>query len=484
MKVEVGGRAVELRGHHPNPIRALSFSVHRSFSFLTRHDSGELDHNFSTTSQLATEGRLTNSSLELAVWIEPGGFPSQMKGLRLLRWSGTILSPRTKPTRLPIQQFYSVRRRQSSASPALQSDHDQEIEDDTETSLSSRLPDLVDLPSPPYSQALSSAKLSALHARLSLPKKVPIQTLARALVDSSADTTPQFNNQSFSLLGADLLSSYTSEYLICKYPRLPLSVLFAAMYAYIGPKTLESITREWGVQRAAEPGGEVDPGYLQFKPLPPDTALDDPNSGVGSGRARQELGYRRGLSSRTVYDDPFGDMRTDLGPARSTIDAESEKVLKGVTLEKASSTFVRAVVGALYLHAGRPAAKTFYKNHFLSRHVPMASLFDFQQPTRDLSRLCAREGFESPIARLLSETGRKSRSPVYVVGVYSGREKLGEGAGASLDEARTRAAVAALKGWYLYSPLEVRVPSETEDEVDGTRRPWEPVYVDTGEVVC
>jgi hypothetical protein len=84
------------------------------------------------------------------------------------------------------------------------------------------------------------------------------------------------------------------------------------------------------------------------------------------------------------------------------------------------------------------------------------------------------------VARILIETGRKSRHPVFVVGVYSGNDKLGEGAGSSLDEARTRAAVAALKGWYLYSPVDFRVPSETEEE--GAER-WSPVLVDSGDIV-
>jgi hypothetical protein len=69
---------------------------------------------------------------------------------------------------------------------------------------------------------------------------------------------------------------------------------------------------------------------------------------------------------------------------------------------------------------------------------------------------------------------------VFVVGVYSGNDKLGEGAGSSLDEARTRAAVAALKGWYLYSPVDFRVPSETEEE---GAEPWSPVLVDSGDIV-
>ena len=68
---------------------------------------------------------------------------------------------------------------------------------------------------------------------------------------------------------------------------------------------------------------------------------------------------------------------------------------------------------------------------------------------------------------------------MFVVGVFSGREKLGEASGASLDEARFRAAIAALKGWYLYSPVEVRVPSD----VEGGGKEWSPVLVDGGEVI-
>lgn len=110
----------------------------------------------------------------------------------------------------------------------------------------------------------------------------------------------------------------------------------------------------------------------------------------------------------------------------------------------------------------------------------MASLIAFRTPTKDLSRLCAREGFESPVARILSETGRLSRHPVFIVGVFSGRDKLGEGAGSSLDEARTRAAVAALKSWYLYSPLEWRLPSDAEEP---GAKPWTSQHVDMGDIV-
>jgi hypothetical protein len=86
------------------------------------------------------------------------------------------------------------------------------------------------------------------------------------------------------------------------------------------------------------------------------------------------------------------------------------------------------------------------------------------------------------VARLLSETGRYSIAPVFVVGVYSGVDKLGEGAGSSLDEARIRAAANALRGWYLYRPAEVTKPSDVEgDSARGAR--WLPNHIDCGEII-
>jgi len=67
--------------------------------------------------------------------------------------------------------------------------------------------------------------------------------------------------------------------------------------------------------------------------------------------------------------------------------------------------------------------------------------------------------------------------------VYSGQDKLGEGAGASLNEARFKAAVAALKGWYLYSPAGgVMLPSSMEGE-RGHGKQFKPALIDDGEII-
>lgn len=427
-----------------------------------------------------------------------------MNSLRPLRWSGFVLSPRTRPysslshrqhlQRLPRPQC--CLRHQSTSSAVQQQDSPDLLEDDH---VSNPMP----LPSPPLHLATKSSRLNALHSRLSLSPRIPVQTLARCLIHPSADPNPHFNNASLSVLGKDILGYYTSEAILSRYPRLPTEVVFSAMWAFCGPRTLAAITREWGVEFAAAPGEEVDSGLLQF------ARREAGNAGVnGTGIQIKELegkpegvsinrpkgyakGWNKGVSSKTVYDDYFGNEITssdNTAPSTTLIDPDTpaapslqsnvNTATEGTTLEDASTSFVRALFGAIYLHTGLPLAKAFYTSHILSRHLDYSSLFSFRSPTRDLARLCARENFLPPVARIIAETGRVSRHPVFVVGIFSGREKLGEGSGSSLDEARIRAAVSALKGWYLYSPLDVKVPSQAKrgEEFPG-------VMIDGGEVI-
>lgn len=67
------------------------------------------------------------------------------------------------------------------------------------------------------------------------------------------------------------------------------------------------------------------------------------------------------------------------------------------------------------------------------------------------------------------------------MGVYSGREKLGEGQGSSLREAKVRANTNALRAWYLYEQggWELAVPSRTEDP----EKSYVTGYMDPGAVV-
>lgn len=329
-----------------------------------------------------------------------------------------------------------------------------------------------------------------------MPPNIPREALARTLIDKTADIHGKKNNSSLASLGSDLLGFYTSEHLLCKYPRLPITVLFAAQYAFVGPRALAAISREWGIEAATSPGEDVDPGLLQFKRLPPDhvpgrvrnkysrdqRSRDEPQ---GQSKIPNEarVHWRKSISSRVIYEDQFGEIH----PHLTASDGESQASLPTssmTTLEDASKNFVRAVLATIYLYGGRTSCKQFYSSHFLSRQLDIASLFDFRQPARDLSRLCAREGFEPPIARLISEAGRKSHHPVFIVGVYSGSDKLGEGVGSSIDEASFKASASALRGWYLYSPHTYATPSSlTDDPTSKESKAWQPAPIDIGEVI-
>ncbi|CAD6501218.1 BgTH12-01472 [Blumeria graminis f. sp. triticale] len=388
-----------------------------------------------------------------------------MRSVRLSRYHG----PRLCHLR-PAQQHWLGFASSSKAPNALDTASSVSADEATSSFLSfASRPASSPYPSPLPQRAAHSAKLAALHARLSLPRRLPLETMARTLVDPSADSNPDFNNASLARLGGSLVSYYVGESLICTYPRLPISVLFAAAYAYNGPNTLELIAREWGVETAACPGSEVDPGLLQFAKLPPGTDLSQ--EGASSTRPDRQSYFRRGMTSRLVYDDEFGDKIPRAGVETAPLPSNA-----------AHARFVKAVIGALYLHAGQEASKTFVLQHILSRHLDVSSLFQFQNPIRELARLCNRENFELPVARIISESGRWSRSPVYIVGVYSGADLLGTGSGASLPEARIRGCVAALKSWYLYSPVPCeRSPSMMEDPSNKTE--WKPVHIDHGEIV-
>ena len=315
-----------------------------------------------------------------------------------------------------------------------------------------------------------------MHARLSLSKKVPLETLARSLVTPSADPSANFNNSNLAFLGSTLINYHVLEYLVCKWPRLPMAILYEALRADAGPKALQQVARRWGVEAAAAPGEEVDPGLLQWTPHAADQPVVNTRWGYVRSEAQRNAEYRRGISSRVVLDDDFGDALAK--PAKEGEGAaESSQHLQ----DEAFASFVQSVVGSIYTHCGREAAKAFVTSHILSRQVDPSVLFEFKLPTRELAMLCAREGFEAPLARLESETGRLSRTPVYVVGIYSGKEKLGEGAGPSLDIARRKASMAALKAWYLYSPgNKVRVPSDMMEE---GAKPWKAPHIDIGEII-
>lgn len=94
---------------------------------------------------------------------------------------------------------------------------------------------------------------------------------------------------------------------------------------------------------------------------------------------------------------------------------------------------------------GLPHLRAQVQTQFLSRQVSMASLLTSRDPKRILSHTCAKYSLEAPVSRLIAETGRASISPIFVVGVWSGNTKLGEGTGSAIRMAEFRVSTQAVR---------------------------------------
>ncbi|KAF7731667.1 hypothetical protein EC973_008837 [Apophysomyces ossiformis] len=123
---------------------------------------------------------------------------------------------------------------------------------------------------------------------------------------------------------------------------------------------------------------------------------------------------------------------------------------------------LNAVVGALYQEQGPEAVKRFVHAHIISRDLDIRPLIKLPEPKRHLTRLLVKLGKEPAVSRTLSETGRLSNAPVFVVGVFSGQEKLGEGFGSSLKMAEYRACQDALYKHYGKEEKDFMLPSDAD----------------------
>lgn len=288
----------------------------------------------------------------------------------------------------------------------------------------------------PEEIASHSQPLITLHSRLGLPKNFTYSNLSRCLTCRSSnlpneqlssnmstslkafpntvETNKFLDNHGLNVFGKNLLSFHVTRHLLLKYPRLPTVVLNSAIDSYICQNTLANIARSWGIETEDTPIVER---FLKNEP-----------QSITLGKLRY---FNNTLNK---------------------IDGIEKLSKANFSEESALSLVVRSIIGVLWTIKPE-LAKNFIDKHILSRKLDISKLFMFEQPTRELARLCEREHLEKPISKLIAESGRLSKAPVFIVGVFSGDEKLGEGFASSLKEAKARAATDALMKWYCYEPV-------------------------------
>lgn len=223
---------------------------------------------------------------------------------------------------------------------------------------------------------------------------------------------PTDDNAALARLGNSLLGLYAAEYLHIKYPNLPSGALKAMVSAHVGPSTLADVGNELGV--------------------------------MAQGVQRWD---RKGIYTQRLPDG------TTHGAPLLNMDIATQSV--------------RALVALIFRELGNASARAFVHSHFMSRLPNVDEILKFRDPKRTLAELCRKYGKPQPKSRMIAETGRLSLAPVYVVGVWSGSIKLGEGTGSSIRMAEYRAAENALRRLYGAERLDgtFSVPTTTLDGV-------------------
>src|SRR5260221_6246634 len=100
-----------------------------------------------------------------------------------------------------------------------------------------------------------SARLSFLTSSISHTPSQRAELLVQALTHSSClpaikkyypkAPSPK-SNQALASVGNGLLGLFASEWVHATYPHLPTRAIKAAVSAYVGPRTLADVAKEWG----------------------------------------------------------------------------------------------------------------------------------------------------------------------------------------------------------------------------------------------
>ena len=110
---------------------------------------------------------------------------------------------------------------------------------------------------------------------------------------------------------------------------------------------------------------------------------------------------------------------------------------------------VYAIISLLKDFKGCEKANAFIDATILNRPFEPESFVEYKAPKCQLIEELKKRNMQPPVYRMIGETGRLSLGSAFVVGVYSGVDKIGEGYSSSIKKAELKAAIDALNQFYL-----------------------------------
>ncbi|CAI8500025.1 unnamed protein product [Hanseniaspora opuntiae] len=269
------------------------------------------------------------------------------------------------------------------------------------------------------------ATLTSLYHRLRFneyPDSIKYTDIATCL-NCAESEVPGYNNSKLKSLGYKALKANVLTRLYIKYPRLPSIIADALIEQLLSVKNLHNI----GLSQF---GLEVNKQTLLEAYLANEDVLE----------------YFGKVSSLENFIN------------RKTANGITEVVNSNITGEKVPIEYrpVSDATLALFglMNQKVPNLFELFARDFLNvEELEIQKVFLLNDSENTLNDILSVENIPKVAYKLLAETGRDSAEPMFIVGVFTAEgEKLGEGFGSNVQDARSRAALDACIKYFCYSP--------------------------------
>ncbi|MDP3729784.1 MAG: ribonuclease III [bacterium] len=134
----------------------------------------------------------------------------------------------------------------------------------------------------------------------------------------------------------------------------------------------------------------------------------------------------------------------DIGLEKFLLLSRGEAKDMGRAREVIIANAIEALIGALYLDGGYPAAKSFIEKFVMTHLDEVLADGSYKDAKSSLQEKTQADQKMTPVYKVLEESGLDHRK-TFVVGVFLGDKLIAEGKGLSKQDAETDAAKAALK---------------------------------------
>lgn len=156
--------------------------------------------------------------------------------------------------------------------------------------------------------------------------------------------------------------------------------------------------------------------------------------------------YLTNLRSRIVRTSSLAQIAKKLGLGNYLLLGRGEQESGGSKKTSLLADSLEALIGAIYLDQGSPAARAFIKREFtpfMKKLLKKPRVKDYKSTLQEKVQA---EAKQSPVYKTIKTVG-PPHAKVFTIAVYLKGKILGQGKGASKQEAEQRAAKAALENW-------------------------------------